>query len=386
MNEIDLAGRIARLRDRPALVVVGMMSGTSADGIDAVVARLSGERDFDLLAIRSAPHPAELRRRILGAADARAMEIARLDVDIGERFAECARGAIEDARLSARDVDLIGSHGQTIAHIAPEARSSGATLQIGRAAVIAERTGIPVVSDFRARDVAAGGHGAPLVPYADHLLFSRPPERRALLNLGGIANATVVTGRVEDCVACDLGPANALSDALVREASGGKESFDDRGARASRGRVDARLLEELLRDPFVAAPPPKSADRDAYGAPLARKILADRKDLALDDLLATAAAFSAQAVVVGLARLGLARPDRVIASGGGVLNAAMMRELSQRLSGVPIETTDAHGVPSQAKEALTFAILAREFVRGRPANLPRVTGAARFVVLGSFTP
>ncbi len=388
MNGTDLAGRLARLRDRPALVVVGLMSGTSADGVDAAVVRLSGEREFELLALHADPHPSELKRRILGAANAGAAEIARLDVAIGERFARCALAAIAAARLTSADVDLVGSHGQTIAHVPPDptTHAAGATLQIGCAAVIAERTGLPVVSDFRARDVAVGGHGAPLVPYVDHLLFARPPETRVLLNIGGIANATIVTGRAEDVVACDVGPGNALSDALVRLATDGREAFDRGGARASSGRADARLLAELLLHPFLATAPPKSADRDLFGAPLARKIAADRPELALEDRLATAAAFTAEAIVRGVRQLGVARPDRVIASGGGVHNAAIVRELAARLSCVPIDTSDAHGVPSQAKEALAFAILAREFVRGRPANLPRVTGASRAVVLGSFTP
>lgn len=383
--EPDRVARLLALHARTEHVVVGLMSGTSADGVDAAVVRIADAPhgiQFELLAFVERAHAPDLRARVLEAAQLCAADLARLDFDLGDAFADAAQQAIAKANVS---VDLVGSHGQTIVHVPRGAGPRGATMQLGQAAIIAERTGLPVVSDFRVRDMALGGEGAPLVPLIDHLVFGKPGERRVLLNLGGIANLTSVTGNLDDLVAFDAGPANALMDALVRESTRGAESHDRNGERAARGRVIPDLLAELLSDPFLDRAPPRSADRDAYGSRRARELLA--RGHGLDDLVATAAQYSVECVARALAFLPkAAKPiDRVIASGGGTRNPTLMRRLRERLN-VAVDRTDDHGMPSQAKEAIAFAILARQTVLGRPGNLRAATGASRDQILGTLTP
>lgn len=383
--EPDRVARLLALHARTEHVVVGLMSGTSADGVDAAVVRIADAPhgiQFELLAFVERAHAPDLRARVLEAAQLCAGDLARLDFDLGDAFADAAQQAIAKANVS---VDLVGSHGQTIVHVPRGAGPRGATMQLGQAAIIAERTGLPVVSDFRVRDMALGGEGAPLVPLIDHLVFGKPGERRVLLNLGGIANLTSVTGNLDDLVAFDAGPANALMDALVRESTRGAESHDRNGERAARGRVIPDLLAELLSDPFLDRAPPRSADRDAYGSRRARELLA--RGHGLDDLVATAAQYSVECVARALAFLPkAAKPiDRVIASGGGTRNPTLMRRLRERLN-VTVDRTDDHGMPSQAKEAIAFAILARQTVLGRPGNLRAATGASRDQILGTLTP
>lgn len=383
--EPDRVARLLALHARTEHVVVGLMSGTSADGVDAAVVRIADAPhgiQFELLAFVERAHAPDLRARVLEAAQLCAADLARLDFDLGDAFADAAQQAIAKANVS---VDLVGSHGQTIVHVPRGAGPRGATMQLGQAAIIAERTGLPVVSDFRVRDMALGGEGAPLVPLIDHLVFGKPGERRVLLNLGGIANLTSVTGNLDDLVAFDAGPANALMDALVRESTRGAESHDRNGERAARGRVIPDLLAELLADPFLDRAPPRSADRDAYGSRRAQELLA--RGHGLDDLVATAAQYSVECVARALAFLPkAAKPiDRVIASGGGTRNPTLMRRLRERLN-VAVDRTDDHGMPSQAKEAIAFAILARQTVLGRPGNLRAATGASRDQILGTLTP
>lgn len=383
--ESDRVARLLELHARRTHVVVGLMSGTSADGVDAAVVRIGDAPPgitTELLAFVESPHPPALRDRILAAARSTASELAQLDFDLGDALAAAAEQAI--ARANTR-VDLVGSHGQTIVHLPRGAKSRGATMQLGQAAILAERTGLPVVSDFRVRDMVLGGEGAPLVPLVDHLVFARTGERRVLLNLGGIANLTSVTGRLEDLIAFDTGPANALMDALVREATSGAERCDRDGVRAAQGRVLPDVLAELLDEPFQRQQPPRSADRDAYGSARARTLLA--RGHALDDLVATAMEFTVQAIAQAAAFLPReAVPwDRVIASGGGTRNPTLMRRLRETLR-VQVDTTDDHGIPSQAKEAIAFAILARQTILGRPGNLERATGARRATILGTITP
>ncbi|MBI4882182.1 MAG: anhydro-N-acetylmuramic acid kinase, partial [Planctomycetes bacterium] len=370
----DALDRLLALKRRGRHTVVGLMSGTSADGVDAAVVRLddaSGRLEAHLLFYDTRPYARAMRERVLAAASAAAPAIAELDFLLGSSFAEAALHAVQGAGLARAEVDFIGSHGQTICHVPPGKDALGCTMQIGQAAVIAERTGLPVVSDFRARDMALGGQGAPLVPLADHLLFGRAGEARVLLNIGGVANLTASNGRHEDLIAFDTGPGNALLDALVRLASNGAEAYDRNGERAARGRVDERLLADLLAHPFLAQAPPRSADRDTFGAPLARRLLAEHASLPLEDLLATAAAFTAESIARAIRGLPapFARIDRVIASGGGVQNAALMAALAARLAGVPLEESGLHGVPADAKEAIAFAVLARETLLGRPGNV-----------------
>ena len=373
------------------------MSGTSADGVDAALVEWpEGEasRPFALLAFHESPFPAQLQERIHRLAAGRAepgaalRELAALDVELGERFAEAARAVADLAGCPLDAVHAIASHGQTVAHH-PELR---ATLQIGDPSLIAERTGCTTVADFRPRDVAAGGEGAPLAPFFHFAAFAEPREGRAILNLGGIANLTwIPPGAVpEDVVAFDVGPANALVDGVVRIQTGGRERMDRDGSRARSGRVDAGLLERLLDDEFLRRGPPKSTGRERYGAAEAEALAAEWREAGRepDDLVATLVAFSVEAVRRACEEHLGARGalERLLVGGGGARNPALLEGLAAALQGVPVEPFDAAGVPAQAAEAMAFALMGRNTLLGLPNHLPRCTGARRAAVLGEITP
>jgi anhydro-N-acetylmuramic acid kinase len=374
--------------------VIGLMSGTSADGVDAALVEWPpGEaaRPFRLLAQREDPFPAELQQRIHALAAGRTpsgsalRELAALDVALGERFAEAARAVADDAGVALAQVDAIASHGQTVAHH-PELR---ATLQIGDPSLIAERTGITTVADFRPRDIAAGGEGAPLAPFFHFAAFADPAEGRVVLNLGGIANVTWLPAgaRADDVIAFDVGPANALIDGVISCATRGAERMDVDGRRALRGAVDAALLAELLDDDFLRAPPPKSTGRERYGLAEAEALVARWRDRPLDDLVATLLAFSADAVGHACRdHLAGARVARLLVGGGGARNPAFLRALRASVPGAVVETFDAHGVPAGAAEAIAFALLGRNALLGLPNHLPRTTGARAARVLGEIVP
>jgi len=369
------------------------MSGTSADGVDAALVEWpdGGQaRDLTLLSSREDPLGPELQSRVhalaAGALPAPALleELAQLDVLLAERFAEAALAVLRDAGLSADEVDAVASHGQTVAHH-PEHASS---LQVGCPSVIAERTGLPVVADFRSRDLAAGGQGAPLTPFFHHAVFSDGGEDRAALNLGGIANLTWLPagGRPADVIAFDTGPANCLTDAVLQRATDGVERFDRDGARAARGRVDATLLARLLDDAYFAASPPKSTGRERYGRAEAEALWREWGARPLDDLLATLTALSIE-TVVSACRAHLPRlPGRLVVGGGGVHNPALLAGLARGLPGCRVEPFDALGVPADAAEAMAFALFGRNALLGLPNHLPSTTGAARAVVLGVIVP
>jgi anhydro-N-acetylmuramic acid kinase len=375
--------------------VIGLMSGTSADGVDAALVEWppgDAPRPFRLLAQREDPFPAELQQRIHALAAGRfapgtaLRELAALDVALGERFAEAAIAVANDAGVALADIDAIASHGQTVAHH-PEL---GATLQIGDPSRIAERTGVTTVADFRPRDVAAGGEGAPLAPFFHYAAFADPHESRVALNLGGIANVTWLpaSARPDDVIAFDVGPANALLDGVVQCATRGAERIDADGRRALRGTIDAELLDELLDDDFLRAPPPKSTGRERYGLAEAEALVSRWGSRPLDDLVATLLAFSAEAV--GLAcrdHLGAgARVARLLVGGGGARNPAFLRALRTAVPGAAVETFDQHGVPAGAAEAIAFALLGRNALLGLPNHLPRTTGARGERVLGEIVP
>jgi len=374
--------------------VIGLMSGTSADGVDAALVEWPpGEaaRPFRLLAQREDPFPAELQQRIHALAAGRSApgaalrELAALDVALGERFAEAAAAVAHDAGVPLDRVDAIASHGQTVAHH-PELR---ATLQIGDPSLIAERTGVTTVADFRPRDVAAGGEGAPLAPFFHFAAFADADESRLVLNLGGIANVTWLPAgaRADDVIAFDVGPANALIDGVVQSASRGAERMDVDGRRALRGTVDAALLAELLDDDFLRASPPKSTGRERYGLAEAEALVARWRDRPVDDLVATLLAFSAQAVGQACRdHLGGARVARVLVGGGGARNPAFLRALRAAVAGAAVEVFDRHGVPAGAAEAIAFALLGRNALLGLPNHLPRTTGARGERVLGEIVP
>jgi anhydro-N-acetylmuramic acid kinase len=385
--QVDPLQRLLELRARPRRRIIGLLSGTSADGTDAALCELEGAGETTRLVSSTfvtTPFPRALRERIFRLAQADASELVDLDVLLGDAFAEAAFEVAVAAGVRIEDVDLIGSHGQTAVHHPRSAGQLGATLQIGEAAVIAERTGCAVVSDFRVRDVAAGGEGAPLVPLVDHLLFRKPGVRRALQNIGGIANVTLVGARLDDLVAFDNAPGNMPLDAVARAASGGTEAFDAGGRRAAKGTIDAALLAELHAHPYLAKALPKSTGRETFGKDFVYPLLS-RFGARLDDLLATLTRFVAEAIARSYRELLPAPPDEVYVSGGGALNPTLMGHLAQLLAPVPVATSASLGVDPEAKEAIAFAVLANETLFGRPGNVPSVTGAKGPRVLGKIS-
>ncbi len=394
------------------MIVVGLMSGTSADGIDAAVVDLppAGVTGAGrLLALTHHPYPPGVSARVLAAGEGRATtgDLCHLHVYLAELFAEAALAAIEAAGLSPDDVAAVGSHGQTVYH-APEPRTEAglapasrtiavrATLQLGQPSVIAERTGITTVADFRPRDLAAGGQGAPLAPYAHAMIFGRPDAAVAVQNLGGIGNVTFVPagGGPEAVLAFDTGPANMVADGLVRLATDGRETYDRDGARAARGRVHAALLTELLEDPYFARRPPKSTGRERFGEPYVAALRSRGAALGIgeDDLVATATALTARSIAQAYRDFLPDAPRRVLLCGGGARNPTLARMIASAVGETypavapTVEPTDAAGVPADAVEAVSFAVLARETLAGIPAGLPHVTGASRPTVLGVVAP
>jgi anhydro-N-acetylmuramic acid kinase len=365
--------------------VIGMISGTSYDAIEALAVELELDGStivVDLLRHVSAPYPDDLQAAIaaiLPPASTTLEQVCRLDTGIGTRFAEVAAELAE--RTWSEPADVVCSHGQTVFHWVEDGRALG-TLQLGQPAFIAERTGSTVVSDVRARDIAAGGHGAPLASLVDVLLLGSHPDRiRGSLNLGGISNVTVV-GPEREPIAFDIGPASALMDAVVREASAGRETYDVDGSGAARGTVDAELLALFLEEPYYAEAPTKSTGKELFHLEYVRQRVGGRQ-IARDDLLATLTALSAETIANDLRRLGVAE---VIAAGGGTRNPTLMRELERRLPGVPITTIDAYGVAEAAKEALIFALIGFLTVHGLPGSIASCTGASHATVLGSVAP
>lgn len=357
------------------MLVAGVMSGTSLDGIDVAIVDIRGRR-IRTEAFRSTPYDDELRRQILAVSNTTTTTaaIARLHFRLGELYAHAVR---EACRRAGAQVELIGCHGQTIYH---EGRV--ATLQIGEGAVIAQRTGVPVISDFRTADVAAGGEGAPLVPYVDYLLFRHRGKTRIALNIGGIANITAIPAGAapDDVLAFDTGPGNMVVDALTRELTGGKQQYDAGGRIAAAGAVDRDLLDRLLADPYYRRKPPKSAGREQYGAEFVARMKESGRPLR--DLIATATALTAATIAIGIERFS---PSEVIASGGGAHNPQILGQLAAFLPTVRIATSSDYGIDVDAKEAIAFAVLAYETWRSKPSNLPSATGARRPVILGKIS-
>jgi anhydro-N-acetylmuramic acid kinase len=345
------------------------MSGTSLDGIDVAIVEMPGLRT---IAFRSTPYPAKVREAILAVSncETHTAAISRLNYELAELYARAVN------RLGK--VELIGCHGQTVYH---EGRRN--TLQLGEPAVLAERTGAPVVSNFRARDNAAGGQGAPLVPYLDYLLFRHPRRKRIALNIGGIANITVIPAgaRPEDVVAFDTGPGNMVIDALTHEFTRGKQNYDRNGKIAASGAVDKGLLKELLRDSYYRKKAPKSAGREQYGAEFIGRL--KRSGRPLPELIATATVLTASTIAMAVAPHA---PADLIVSGGGAHNPQIMSQLAALLPGITLATSNDYGVDADAKEAIAFAAMAYATWRGRPSNVPSATGARRPVLLGSVTP
>jgi anhydro-N-acetylmuramic acid kinase len=381
--------------------VLGMMSGTSADGIDVALANISGAPPK--LAARleghyHAPFPRQVREAVLRLANGSATtaaEISQLNFLLGEEFARAAIAACAKWRVRLSRIALIGSHGQTIFHQGVpakflETRRVASTLQIGEPCIIAERTGITTIADFRPADMAAGGGGAPLVPFVDYLLYRSPEIGRVALNIGGIANVTVIPAgaRPRDVLAFDTGPGNMIIDGLAERITKGRERYD-RGSRiAAKGEVIRPLLEEMLRDPYLYRPPPKTAGREQFGSVYLTNLFSSaRKHRARpEDLVRTATIFTAVSIVDALRRFILSRTKvrQLIVAGGGSRNPLIMAQLQAALREIEIVLSSELGVATEAKEAFAFAILAYEAFHRRTNNLPSATGAKHPAILGKL--
>jgi anhydro-N-acetylmuramic acid kinase len=350
------------------MIVAGIMSGTSLDGIDVAIVDVRGAK-FRVLAASTTPYPAKVRAALLAISNCET-HTARI-AEWNFRLAELYAAAVK--RTWKKPLDLVGCHGQTIYH------ARDCTLQIGSGSVLAERLGAPVVSDFRPRDMAAGGRGAPLVPFFDYRLLRHPKIARAALNIGGIANVTIIAAgaKLDGVVAFDTGPGNMVIDQLAARMNAGR--FDRGGRIAMRGTLDEALLARLLRDPYYRAKPPKTAGREQYGAEFADRFPAT------PDGVRTATAFTAATIAEGIRRFGSGARE-LVAGGGGVHNPVLMAYLAAFLPGVRIRLIDEFGVPADFKEAIAFALLAVETAAGRPSNVPSATGARRAVVLGEIAP
>jgi len=379
------------IQKKPARFVVGLMSGSSCDGIDAALVRIKGTgRDLVMKLIKhqTLSYSPSLRKRLLDE-NLSARDVCILDFELGELFAEAAQGVIDTIGDEAPAVDFVATHGHTVAHLPPRAHDRIGTLQIGQSAVIAERTGLPVVSDFRPRDMAAGGQGAPLVPYADWLLFNKLKRSIACLNIGGIANFTSVTPEFRNILAFDTGPGNMAIDGAMRILTRGNEEMDVDGNTAAKGMVIDEFLTYLLDHPFFAKVPPKSTGREEFGVnAYLRDALASRADHPVEDLVATITEAVARSIIAAYDRF--IKPENpaehIIVGGGGAHNKTLLKRLKSGLADCQIFTSDQYGIPTAAREAIAFAILGNECIMGTPANVPHATGAEKRVILGKITP
>jgi len=399
-------------------LAVGLISGTSLDGVDAALVRIGGpvERpSVRLLAFTTVPYPSAVRLRLLKVAGGEAVtsgDVSDLNFLLGELFAAAALRVCRQGGVAPKRLSVIGSHGQTIFHQGRsrprsklgEGRAAGggggtdrrqlaSTLQIAEPAIIAARTCVPVVADFRTADMAAGGEGAPLVPLVDYLVLRDPKRNTIALNIGGIANITVIPAGalVEKVFGFDTGPGNIVMDGLVRHFTRGRESYDDNGRLAAQGKVIERLLGDLLRLAFFARRPPKSAGREQFGGALLERHFLSRRGTSFKDLVRTASELTARSIAEALQRFVFPRlalqagRDRLVVSGGGAHNRLLVARLAELLPQLDVRLSDQYGLPADAKEAMAFAVLADRTMHGLPGNLPAVTGARRPVVLGKVS-
>jgi len=380
-------------------LVIGLMSGTSADGIDAALCEIEGcgedikVKQLDFL---FTPFSQEIRDKILWIAsgnECNAEEICKLKTLLGILYSDACRALVEHAGVSMSEIDLVGNHGQTIWHIPKETDYLGyplsGTLQIGEDAIIAENLGCPVVGDFRVRDMAAKGQGAPLVPYTEYILYRSKSECVALQNIGGIGNITILPPNcsLDDVIAFDTGPGNMVIDALIIHATKGKLQYDEGGNYGMKGKVSEELLSYMLSDTYLTKPLPKTTGREQYGPAYVDKILGNAEALGLSDpdIVATATRFTAESIRIGIENFAPVKPDRLIIGGGGSHNKLLIKDLKELLPGCIICTGEDMGFSSDAKEAVAFAILANETVFGRANNVTSVTGASHPVVMGKIS-
>lgn len=378
--------------------VLGMNSGTSVDSIDLALCEFAPAQDqpntltLRLLAYGEHPYPAELQERVLRLCRnqvCRLDDLTELNFLLGEALADAATSFLRTEPTVAAPVDLIASHGQTIYHLVEPERVFS-TLQMGEAALLAQRTGITTVADFRVADIAAGGQGAPLISFLDALLFGGEHVTRALQNIGGIGNVTFLpaSSGLDGAYAFDTGPGNALIDYGARFFSRGTARYDRDGAMAHAGSVHPALLQELLAHPYFALRPPKSTGRELFGDAFAADLISRARELQLtpEDTMATVTALTAESIALAYRLFGPPSVDEVLVSGGGSSNPVLMEYLQQALPNSRVTSFDDTGLPASAKEAVLFALLGHEALHGRPANLPRCTGATQRAILGKLIP
>lgn len=383
--------------------VVGMMSGTSVDGVDAALVEISGtdsEPKVKLLAFENKPYPPQVREKIFSLftpANATVDKVGYMNFLLGEIYAKSALSVIEKAGMKPEEIDVIGSHGQTIWHApipeSPDGIPVAYTVQIGEGSVIAERTGILTVSDFRVADMAAGGQGAPLVPFSEYLLYRREKETILLQNIGGIGNMTVMPAgaKPRDVFAFDTGPGNMIIDAVISAVTGGKKTYDAGGETAAKGRVCNALLDILKEEPYYRQPLPKTTGREHFGVQYTEKILSWWKEnpIPVEDLLATVTDLTAYSIADAYERYVLPkyRASEIIVGGGGSYNATLLRFMKERFAphGVAVRTQEDLGLSSDAKEAVAFALMADCCMRGKANTLPSVTSAEHPAVMGKIS-
>ncbi|MBN2182283.1 MAG: anhydro-N-acetylmuramic acid kinase [Sedimentisphaerales bacterium] len=387
---------LEKLIKKKMLRVVGLMSGTSADGVDVAVIDIS-DKSLELIAFNTFAYPAKLRKEIFmlfQPQTARLDNICHYNFVLGDMFAESVIKLCKIKNISLDSIDLIGSHGQTIFHNPKGNRYAKkmvhSTLQIGEPSVIAQRTGITTIADFRPRDIAAGGQGAPLVPYADYFFFRDTKRYRAIQNIGGIANVTYLPANctISDVFAFDTGPGNMIIDRLVNLISNGKSKYDRGGRIAAHGNINKSILKEMLKHPFLHKRPPKTTGREEFGLQYADLLYNKMKKLSIpnEDMVTTATAFTSESIAKAYRRFLPSMPDEIILCGGGSHNNTLVKMLKNRLCKTIISFSDEFGISSDAKEAVSFAILAYATIKGTVNNVPNATGAYKAVILGKIIP
>ena len=373
--------------------VVGLMSGTSMDGIDSALVRIEGsgiDTKVELIDFVTYSYSNRLRYELEEVLNTSVVKLSDLNFAVGEAFSDATISIIERAGMKPNEIDLVGTHGQTVFHNPPSNQSEfSSTLQIGEPDIIAERTGITTVSDFRPRDMSSNGEGAPLVPYVDYILFKNKDKIRIAQNIGGISNCTIITPDLADVMAFDSGPGNILLDGVMKIHSAGKEKYDNDGKIAKKGEVDFKVLYNLLNNDYFKESPPKTTGREMFGKNESEKLykLVENKSLALTDLLATLVQFTVDTIYNAYEDYIFSKwkIDEVILSGGGAYNPVMVEKLAQKITPIELSLSDKYNIPADAKEAMSFAVLANETIFGNPSNLPGVTGARSFSPLGKIS-
>ena len=382
-----------RIISKEERLVVGLISGTSMDGIDAALVRIRGSGEDTEVWVEDficREYSDAAKKILLSSGSLSEGSVSDLNFLLGQEFSAAVFDLLRKAALKTTEVDLVGTHGQTVFHNPPSlGEGVSSTLQLGEADVICEATGITTVGDFRTRDIAAGGEGAPLIPYLDYLLFCGAGKDVIAQNIGGISNCTLVTGEFSELLAFDTGPGNSLIDSVVRIASEGGRSFDEDGAMAKKGSVRKDLLRSLMKNPYLDIEPPKSTGRELFGEETAGRLfsLAEKKGISTPDLLRTLVEFTVCSIVSAYERFVYPNADvrEVVLSGGGARNPVMVSSLREKLSPIPLSLSDEYGIPSDAKEAVGFAVLANETVCANRTSVPRVTGARDATILGKIS-